>query len=104
MCEQPLVRVQGLVIKVGSAALKPALRNYSALEQEATCVSFVWGIQNKISNALPRAPVGGSRGHRHSDEKPKRTCVLCLQYDCVLHQRGHKQGGYREPGAVNYDF
>ena len=33
-----------LVIQVGSAALKPAWRNYSALELEATCV--VWTLES----------------------------------------------------------
>ena len=33
-----------VVIQVGSAALKPAWRNYSALELEATCV--VWIMDN----------------------------------------------------------
>ena len=32
------------VIQVGSAALKPAWRNYSALELEATCV--VWTLES----------------------------------------------------------
>ena len=32
-----------VVIQVGSAALKPAWRNYSALELEATCV--VWTLE-----------------------------------------------------------
>ena len=32
-----------VVIQVGSAALKPAWRNYSKLELEATCV--VWSLE-----------------------------------------------------------
>ena len=38
----PLMEDTGyVVIQVGSAALKPAWRNYSALELEATCVVFL---------------------------------------------------------------
>ena len=46
------------VIQVGSAALKPAWRNHSAMELEATCL--VWTLETGSSKDGRGIPVGGS--------------------------------------------
>ena len=52
-----------VVIEVGSAALKPAWRNYSALELEATCV--VWSLET-LAYYLKGCP----RFDLHTDHSP----------------------------------